>query len=71
MYQYSYKTMHYFRNPNFYKSLSSPYLYMHVCSIFNMADSLHFSEKIGWTLSFLTDQIIEQTNIFDVGIKKV
>jgi len=36
-----------------------------------MADSLHFSEKIGWTVVFLTDQIIEQTNIFDVGIKKV
>lgn len=45
---------------------------MHACmQHFTMADSLHFSEKIGWTMIFLTDQIIEQTNIFDVGIKKV
>jgi len=44
---------------------------MHACSTFNMADSLHFSDKTGWTVIFLTDQIIEQTNIFDEGIQKV
>jgi hypothetical protein len=36
-----------------------------------MVDSLHFSEKNGWTVIFLPDQIIEQTNIFDEGIQKV
>lgn len=71
MYQYSYKTVHYFRVPNFYNSLSSTYFYMHAGRIFNITNSLQFSEKGGWTMIFLTDQVSEQTNIFDVGIKNV
>jgi hypothetical protein len=44
---------------------------MHAGRIFNITNSLQFSEKGGWTMIFLTDQVSEQTNIFDVGIKNV